>query len=141
MENYSPNRALTRIITAAALTSAVLHPAINRLYQTKTIQENTCSEIQRVMAVNNNKFLVFTSQGIYNNIPSRANGIKDSATIQQQLETGQYYDLTTYGWNTPSLFLRPNIIKVTPNANCQIAPTNTEFDIQEETPQTLTNSR
>ena len=80
------------------------------VYGTQQDREITIKKMERVMFSNNSKYLIYTEDGVYENVDSILRMQFNSADVYGQLQNGRTYICDTYGWRVPFFSMYPNIV-------------------------------
>jgi hypothetical protein len=118
MKNSSPNRVVAKIAICTTLGTIVTVPIAEAVYQVKTQQEITCTRVESILSLPQNKFRVITNDGRNFNINNSLFNWNQDEVLFQLTSTNDEISLVIYGWRSPILGLTPNIIQATPNPHC-----------------------
>ena len=107
------NTKLSKLVAgllAVSIVLVVISLKMLFVYGTQQDREITIKKTERVMFSNNSKYLIYTEDGVYENVDSILRMKFNSADVYGQLQNGRTYICDTYGWRIPFFSMYPNIV-------------------------------
>lgn len=109
MKNIKLSKLATGLL-AVSIVLVVISLKMLFVYGTQQDREITIKKMERVMFSNNSKYLIYTEDGVYENVDSILRMKFNSADVYGQLQNGRTHICDTYGWRVPFFSMYPNIV-------------------------------